>query len=325
MALPTDLVFTRFERDGNYYSRTYGKEVVELIELLKKRYSAQDADIFCSGMSAISTVLHALLQRKPNSVILYSSELYCDTTRLIKKLPEIYRQCQVKVFDILHQPESIATNKPTILFVESASNPNSILFNFNLLKPHPNLTVVVDNTWLTSVHCNPLEKGADVVVNSLSKYYSGGSAIAGAVINNRQDIMDDINVWKRFNGIHNSPYDTQVIINSLKTMDHRIAVSSALTKEVVSMLPKLDIKYLEGCSVFTFRVKTSKSRALKFLRQSKIIFKTSFGGHETRIDPFPKRDGDYVICRVACGYGGEMTAKEVADEVLDLVEKMIRP
>ena len=74
---------------------------------------------------------------------------------------------------------------PTVLFVESCSNPNGHLFNFDQLaalkKKVPRLTVCVDNTWLTSALLNPFQwPEVDYVVCSLTKYYGAGrSGIAG--------------------------------------------------------------------------------------------------------------------------------------------------
>lgn len=42
--------------------------------------------------------------------------------------------------------------------------------------------MIVDNTWLTSTIFNPFDfKHVDIVVSSMSKYYSAGSCIGGAV------------------------------------------------------------------------------------------------------------------------------------------------
>ena len=41
---------------------------------------------------------------------------------------------------------------------------------------------MVDNTWLTSSVFNPFDFDIDIVVTSLSKYYSAGSCIGGAII-----------------------------------------------------------------------------------------------------------------------------------------------
>jgi cystathionine beta-lyase/cystathionine gamma-synthase len=51
----------------------------------------------------------------------------------------------------------------------------------DLKKLSNSLIFIVDNTWLSIASYNPFDYGADFCVISLTKYYSGGLAIAGTV------------------------------------------------------------------------------------------------------------------------------------------------
>ena len=65
--------------------------------------------------------------------------------------------------------------------------------------------IAVDNTWLTALIYNPLERGdADVVVESLTKHVSDGGAIMGAIIGHRRGVSGAVGDAV-LGGLHVSP------------------------------------------------------------------------------------------------------------------------
>ena len=76
--MAVSLVFSQ----DNRYSRSYSDESEALSTILEKRYDTRgSAFILPSGMNAIGTILNVLAPK--NDFILYSSELYCDTPKVI--------------------------------------------------------------------------------------------------------------------------------------------------------------------------------------------------------------------------------------------------
>ena len=68
------------------------------------------------------------------------------------------------------------------------------------------LYVIVDNTWVTSACFNPLTHGADIVISSMSKHYSGGECIGGFIIS-PLDFSKNLLNYIKINGDHVSlPY-----------------------------------------------------------------------------------------------------------------------
>ena len=65
--------------------------------------------------------------------------------------------------------------------------------------------VVVDNTWLTGCSFNPFNYDVDIVVDSLTKYYSAGKTISGGIITNNEMIINDVDKFMCGYGIHVSP------------------------------------------------------------------------------------------------------------------------
>ena len=97
------------------------------------------------------------------------------------------------------------------------------------------LVVIVDNTWLTDLIFNPFMYDVDVVVTSLTKYYSGGCAIGGAILSRSQfDRYFEENIKR--NGLHVSPYNARIISENLISLEQRLKQSSQTTLQVLKQL-----------------------------------------------------------------------------------------
>lgn len=247
-----------------------------------------------------------------------------------------------------------------VLFVESCSNPHGYLFNWRLVPELraivPHLWLVVDNTWLTDYLLNPFQPqsdnprdaddavspatadhrqqhyaGADIVVCSLTKHYSGGHAIAGAVLVNHRLQFDTFVRHLSLNGLHTSPHNAHLVLHHMGDMDERMRRSCTTTRQLLSRLSELrddqrigvrwshpwgrpgsvfDSAFLrhEKCPpVLTIMVGAtptrSKSAILRSLTSHPTIhYKTSFGAAHTRFDTYPQKRGDTIHCRLAIGY-----------------------
>ena len=76
-----------------------------------------------------------------------------------------------------------------------------------ITKKHPNIFLVVDNTFLSSYFQRPLELGADIVMYSLTKYMNGHTdVIMGAAVTNSPDLHERL----RFRDVQNSKFNQSV-------------------------------------------------------------------------------------------------------------------
>jgi len=185
--------------DAPIYCRSTSAQVSALAEGLRLLHpGASDVFIAASGMAAISiaiqSVLHLAGEDDKRSInLLHGSELYCDTLPMLSYWTKILG-VKANLFELpVDSPKACEAifkqvkNQVNIVFIESCSNPSQHLFDFSLLaelkKTSQKCIVIVDNTWLSHVIFNPFSiEQVDVVVYSLSKYYSGGTAIAGAIL-----------------------------------------------------------------------------------------------------------------------------------------------
>ncbi|CAN1139060.1 Methionine gamma-lyase [Linum perenne] len=137
------------------------------------------------GISAIASVLMQLCNSGGHVVA--QSKLYGGTHALLNHfLPRTSNITTsfVDIEDLETVKSAMVEGKTNVLYLESISNPTLTVANIpelSRLAHDKGVKVVVDNTFAPMV-LSPARLGADVVVQSLTKFISGGSdIIAGAV------------------------------------------------------------------------------------------------------------------------------------------------
>nr|AFT91998.1 cystathionine gamma-synthase [Populus alba x Populus glandulosa]AFT92010.1 cystathionine gamma-synthase [Populus alba x Populus glandulosa] len=171
---------------GTYiYSRHYNPTVLNFSHQLAAIEGTETAYCTSSGMAAISSVLLELC--KNGGHVVAAECLYGGTYALLKHfLPEECNITTVFVDITKHEDveKAIVKGKTNVLYFESISNPTLVVANIPELSKiahEKGVKVVVDNTFAPMI-LSPAKLGADVVVHSLTKYFSGGSdLIAGAI------------------------------------------------------------------------------------------------------------------------------------------------
>jgi cystathionine beta-lyase/cystathionine gamma-synthase len=119
----------------------------------------------------------------------------------------------------------MAETNPEIVYIEIISNPMLIVtdMEYVISKAHSGgAKVIVDNTFSTPVLCRPLELGADLVVHSATKYFSGhGNITAGVVCGNDQSLMKQALEYRKFVGHMISPDDAYRLTTQIQTFPLR--------------------------------------------------------------------------------------------------------
>lgn len=158
-------------------------------DLLEQRLAALEGGVgtvvTASGASAVSTTLLTLLQSGDH--IVASNSLYGGTYNLLNvTLPKFSINT---TFVDADYPENFAKAiRPNtrVIFAEALGNPKLDIMNVEAIAAiaHKNkIPLIIDNTLPTPALFNPIEKGADIVIHSLTKYICGnGTALGGAVI-----------------------------------------------------------------------------------------------------------------------------------------------
>jgi cystathionine beta-lyase/cystathionine gamma-synthase len=348
------LVLSNLPKIPNHYNRSYSDHQDNLTTTLKHQYGVKNCVVTTSGMNAISSICHAILIENSFEpvTIVCSNELYCDTPRLFWFLKAHYN-CVDDIIQVdIRNPDTILAaftnlkNKTVIFHTETCSNPNGFVFDCSLLNVMKTMAkkmyTILDNTWLTHVIFNPFTVCSTdnlFVVASLTKYYSGGTALGGVILcDGNNSVMDRCLDWIKHMGIHISPHNCMLINNMAQTMNTRIKASSELTILVANYLKNINKVYIVNHPVFenqhfngiypsvlTFCVKNSKSKVLKVLSAQQLLdYKTSFGSAKSKVDPWPqivKHGNDtFVRIRLAIGFDDDFERiKNGIDNIINCV------
>lgn len=343
MNFKTDKITTEFDNKGKcFYMRSNCKKGIALQNQLALRYGDNKTCIITnSGLHAISSLFISIMMKynwDDNINLIHGSELYGDTGRILHNIPQMYSQMCMQSVDVTNDSQVLHAfqdwkGKVNILYIESCSNPTGQIFNFDLIPQLKELSkdfcLIVDNTWLTDVVFNPFDYGANFVVLSLSKHYSGGNCISGAIIGNENSsIIKNTRNRFKIEGIHVNPLYCQIITNNLAFLDGRIKRTSDITKIILKYLHdnRNNSKYkytIKHCwlsyhvshdrykkyfkndyvpSIISLQFNLPKNQLIELIKSSKFPYETSFGGSHSKFDCWPFRQDGKTYCRFAIGY-----------------------
>ena len=296
------------EATGLIYSRLNNPD----LEILENRLclwdGAEEAAVFESGMSAISTAMLAFL--KPGDVLLYSEPLYGGSAHFIT---EVLTHWGVSVKSFQpdgQQPEGLMerarregwAGRLAMIHIETPANPTNTLIDIQAMRQvadalgtaeHP-VRVAVDNTYMGPLWQHPLQHGADLVLYSATKYIGGHSdVIAGACLGKRE-VMAPIKTLRTFLGNMAGPGTGWLLMRSLETLKVRMEQQCANAQQVARFLqqhPRVGrVNYLgllteaDGeayrlyqtqCSapgaMLSFEIKGGEAAAFAFLNHLKLV------------------------------------------------------
>jgi cystathionine beta-lyase/cystathionine gamma-synthase len=192
-----------------------------------------------SGMGAITAALLALLQAGDRVVA--SDKLYGRTAQLLQQ--ELSR-FGVRT-DWVDATDTHAVNKALqeparVLFVETMSNPLVRVVDVGRLAGiayDRGCKFVVDNTFATPILARPLEVGATVVVESLTKMIGGHSDVTlGVVAGTDPDLLPAINQVVSIWGLAANPFDCWQTLRGLATLDLRVRAATATAAALADWL-----------------------------------------------------------------------------------------
>jgi O-acetylhomoserine (thiol)-lyase len=138
-----------------------------------------------SGHAAQLTAFHNLLQSGDEFIA--SKKLYGGSINQFKNSFSQYGW-KVNFVDIDNEEEinSKINDKTKFIFVESLSNPEGAVADIKRLSEiahNHGIALLVDNTIATAALTKPIEHGADIVINSTTKFLTGnGSAVGGVIV-----------------------------------------------------------------------------------------------------------------------------------------------
>ena len=205
------------------YSRVSNPTRKELEKTMASLENGKFGFAFSSGMAAIVSIFTKF---KANDHIILSTDIYGGTFRIVT---DIFAKFNLEYTFVdttnLEEVRNAVKTNTVAIFVETPSNPlldvTDIREIVKIAKSH-NLISILDNTFLTPYFQRPLELGIDIVVHSATKFLSGHhDIIAGIVVVNDEKLAEEIGFAQKSIGAILPPFDSWLLMRSLKTLKIR--------------------------------------------------------------------------------------------------------
>lgn len=223
---------------GYDYARTAHPNRKALERTLTKLEGGIDAYVFTSGMAAIDSVFRLL---RPGDHTILSQSVYGGVFRLTTKLLVDFG-LEFSYVDTSSVEKVKAAIKPStkMIYVETPTNPTMIVTDLAAISKiarERNITLVVDNTFLSPYLQQPIALGADIIVHSMTKYLNGHSdCTAGVVVLTRKEDAEKIYFIQRSAGAGLAPMDCFLVSRGLKTLAVRMERHNSNGMEVARYL-----------------------------------------------------------------------------------------
>ena len=225
-----------YDGGGFAYNRTNNPNRTALADAMTYLEGGEDSIVCGCGMAAITTALMSLV--KPGDHILSDMTLYGETIDFMKL---VLNKFGVEVtfvdFTKLDQVEANIRPNTAVFYTETVSNPMMTVVDIRALAEisHRNSAkLVVDNTFTTSVMIRPLDLGADVVVNSLTKFYNGHSdCLAGSVTSTKAIIKGAYDLQVLL-GTNCDAFTSWMVLRSIRTLDIRVKKQMEKAQEALA-------------------------------------------------------------------------------------------
>lgn len=291
---------------GAVYGGSGGPNHWALEAALCARHGAQAALVTAAGMSAFTAALLSLAASGTH--IIAARDLYGNTTRLLQDLQKFGMRLTFVDARSNAQVEAALDAPSAILVVETISNPRmqlAQLAELAALAHERKAKLIVDNTLATPYHCRPLSLGADLVVESITKFLGGHNDVVLGCLLGPSELVEAARSIAGRAGLIGPSFESWLVTRSLEDFDLRMNRSSASANAIARWLEgheSVHAVHYPGLashpghavakdtlvngfgSALSFEVKPDRSAVNRFIRSLEHIkLVLSFGGATSTI------------------------------------------
>ncbi|MCR1898603.1 PLP-dependent aspartate aminotransferase family protein [Irregularibacter muris] len=345
----------RYDEKGFCYNRNRNPNRSCLIELISYIENGEDSICCSSGMAAISTAVIALTQAGDH--ILSDRTLYGESLEIFTDILGKYGVETTFVdFTNLDEVKSSIKSNTKILYTETVSNPMIAVPDLKAIGDiahENNAYFIVDNTFMTGALVKPLELGADLVVNSLTKFASGHSDAVSGSVTGSKDLIAKCYKLQVLLGSQSDPFSSWLVQRGIRTIELRVkrqaenaaALARALEKSpyVIKVnhpcladhpqheLAKQQFKGYYG-GMLSIVLPEDKDKMNEFMRNLNFAhYAMTLGGYRTTLS-YPAMSSHYEVpreerlrmgitdglLRISCGIENE---NDLVKDFMDALEK----
>ncbi|MCY3832446.1 MAG: PLP-dependent aspartate aminotransferase family protein [Chloroflexi bacterium] len=240
------------ELEREEYARYGNPTVWSLERRIANLEAAEDAVVYPSGMSAVTSLFLTVL--RPGAHIVMTDDCYrrtrqfCETT--LKKFG--VETSIAPMGDSAALEAAIVPKKTRFIFTETPTNPYLRVADLGRLaelgKRYRALTLL-DTTFATPVNLRPLEHGIDFVMHSATKYFGGHNDVLGGVVAGGAGRIKALKDARGIFGNVIDPHQAYLLERGLKTLAVRVRHQNEAAMKVARHLEshrKIDRVYYPG-------------------------------------------------------------------------------
>ncbi|XP_077224559.1 pyridoxal phosphate (PLP)-dependent transferases superfamily protein isoform X1 [Tasmannia lanceolata] len=300
-------------KEGTHVSFEYGRYGNPTTQSAEEKISAlegaQSTLLLASGMCATTVMMLALVPEGGH--IVTTTDCYRKTRIFIQTiLPKMGISATViDPADVDSLKSALDEHNVSLFFTESPTNPFLRCVDIELVSSlchSKGALVCIDGTFASPVNQKALALGADIVLNSVTKYIAGHNDVIAGCISGSKKVVSAVRSLHHILGGVLNPNAAYMIIRGMKTLHLRVQQQNSTALKMAEILeahPKIIRVYYPGLpshpehhiakrqmtgfgGVVSFEVDGDLMTNQKFIDALKIPYiAPSFGGCESIVDP----------------------------------------
>jgi cystathionine gamma-lyase len=264
---------------------------------------------FSSGCAVTTTIIQTFVNAGDH--VICCDDVYGGTQRYFRQISQLRNNVEftfVDMTDVSNIEKAIKENTK-LIWVETPTNPTLKVCDVEkicALAKSRNVLTAIDNTFPSPYLQSPLLLGADISVNSVTKYIGGHSdVVMGILVCNDVALRDKLFFTSKTIGGTPGPFDCYLALRGLKTLKVRMEAtcrSAMIISEYLEAHPKIEKIIYPGLTshpqheiakkqmrgfggMITFFIKGGIEESRKFLAAMKTMtLAESLGGVESLIE-----------------------------------------
>jgi len=265
--------YNGFSSNDSIYKRYHNENMVLLENRFLKIYNLP-SDTPCRAVNSCMSALAILLLQNKNKKFYIHNGIYCESAWMFTLFDNITYESSDTYDYVICEPLSNPMLEKTD--IKSVSD-----------KAHSiNAKVIVDNSMLTCYNYNPFTDGADVVIESITKYTDGHGDVMSGII-----IGEDISPMARIMGCFIQPREAYLALRSLNTLPLRMEKHKENAEKVVEYLKTITdfVLWDNRIGVITCHIGSDALHKAIAKNCKLCAFEWTFGQTNTIIQPNGKR------------------------------------
>ena len=211
-------------RSGYAYSRISNPTTTALGAAYAELAGGAQGTAFASGMGAIHAAIAS--QVRSGDRLVTSRDLYGATRALLTNTFSGFGVdvAFVDVTDLDAVDAALAARPAAVLYAETIANPTTVVADHGRLADlahRHGARYLVDNTFASPYVCRPLDLGADLVIESATKFLGGHSDVIAGVVAGRAELITEVDRVQVETGATLGPVDAFLVLRGILTLGVR--------------------------------------------------------------------------------------------------------